>query len=108
MANTRWKKTERAIAQRLGGERVPVPGRARGSAPDIAHDWLCPEVKHRKSIPLWLLQAVSQAQAAARGDQLPVVVVHQHGARHADNLVILKMSDFVDNFGPCPSGEREG
>jgi hypothetical protein len=32
-----WKRTERSIATRLGGQRVPVSGRARRDAPDIAH-----------------------------------------------------------------------
>ena len=66
--------------------------------PDIRHDWLCPEVKHRREIPKWLHEAIAQARAAARGDQLPIVVLHQHGAAHAGDLVVMRLSDFCDNF----------
>jgi len=47
MADKRWKATERRIAALLGGRRVPVSGRGRGNAPDIAHPWLALEVKDR-------------------------------------------------------------
>jgi len=92
-----WKATERAIATRLGGERVPVSG--RGDGPDVAHDWLSVEVKHRKTLPLWLKGAMAQAVAAARGDQLPVAVLHEAGAKHENDLVLLRLRDFIDWFG---------
>ena len=93
-----WKKTERQVDSIIGGCRIPVMGRARGDTPDIRHDWLCPEVKHRKTIPFWLVDALTQARAAAREDQLPIAVLHQHGWRHTDDLVVLRMSDFVAYF----------
>ena len=37
MADRAWKATERAIAARLGGRRVPITGRQRGDVPDVAH-----------------------------------------------------------------------
>lgn len=46
-----WKRVERAIAAAVGGERVPVTGRQRGSAPDVSHASLAIEVKHRKKLP---------------------------------------------------------
>ncbi len=39
MPDKRWKATERRVAALLGGRRVPVSGRGRGDAPDIAHPW---------------------------------------------------------------------
>ena len=48
---TAWKRTERRIAAGLAGVRVPVTGRARGDAPDIPHDRLALEVKHRAALP---------------------------------------------------------
>ncbi len=105
---TNWKRTERKIAAMLGGERVPVTGRQRGDTPDIRHEWLCPEVKHRRALPQWLLEALAQAKAAATPDQLSIAVLHQHGARHAEDLVVMRLADFIDRFGvegtPCLRG----
>src|SRR3712207_647731 len=92
---TAWKATERRIADRLGGQRVPVTGRARGDVPDIAHPRLAVEVKHRKTLPAWLHQAMAQATAAARPDQVPVAVLHQHGRRYDDALCLLRLADLA-------------
>ena len=99
MADRAWKATERAIAARLGGIRVPVSGRQRGDVPDIAHPWLSIEVKHRKTLPAWIHGAMNQARAAARSDQLPVAIVHESGRRHASDLVVIRLGDFYDWFG---------
>lgn len=91
-----WKAVERAVAEILGGERVPVTGRARGSAPDIAHESLAIEVKHRKAMPAWLLDAMAQAVASKRApEQLPIVVLHPKGARYVDSLVIVRLGDLA-------------
>lgn len=74
MSEKSWKRTERKVAQLLGGERVPVNGRIRGSAPDIAHETLSLEVKSRRSIPRWIEDALQQATASSRGGKLPVAV----------------------------------
>jgi len=100
MSDRSWKRSERRVAAILGGERVPVSGRARGDVPDVAHPWLCPEIKHRKSLPAWILDAMSQARAAARDGQLPIVVLHEAGRRHDDNLVLVRLGDFREWFGP--------
>lgn len=92
-----WKRTERAIAKRMGGRRVPVSGRA--GQPDIAHPWLSVEVKHRRRLPQWLLQAVRQAEQAARPGQLPIAVLHQHGQRYGDSLVVLRLKAFEEWHG---------
>ena len=99
MTEASWKRTERLVASALGGERVPVTGRARGDAPDVAHDWLSIEVKHRKALPAWLQDAISQAVAAAGISQLPIVVLHACGQRHGNDLVVLRLADFQDWFG---------
>ena len=69
-------------------------------AGSVAHDWLSIEVKHRRALPVWLCDAMVQAVAANRGnDKLPVVVLHQKGRRHDDDLVVLRLKDFVEWFG---------
>lgn len=99
MADKTWKACERAIASLLGGERNPVSGRQRGDKADIRHEWLSPEVKHRDKLPAWLFDALAQAEASKRGDQLPIVILHESGQRYSDSLVVLRLSDFVDHFG---------
>ena len=95
-----WKHVERKIAALLGGERVPITGRQRGSAPDIEHPWLSLEVKHRTSLPSWLLDAHDQAVKSKRSEShLPVVVIHPKGKRYEESLVVLNFADFVEWFG---------
>jgi hypothetical protein len=99
MADKTWKAVERQIARRLGGQRVPITGRARGSAPDVDHPWLSIEVKHRKRLPQWLLDALDQARAAANDQQLPIAVLHENGRRFSDAIVVMRLADFEDWFG---------
>ena len=93
---TAWKNTERKIAKRLGGERVPITGRQRGDVPDVKHDIYSLEIKHRKELPKWIHDAMNQAKAAVRGAQVPVVVLHEAGRRHDDDYVIFRLSDVCD------------
>jgi len=101
MTDKRWKATERRIAALLGGRRVPVSGRGRGDAPDIAHPWLSLEVKDRATLPAWLLDALDQAEGAAIPAQLPAAVLHRAGDRHDAALVVLRLSDFAAWFDPA-------
>ena len=101
-ADKNWKRAEREIARRIGGERVPITGRTRGSAPDIAHPWLSVECKQRRRLPEWIRDAMSQAKASARGDQLPVAILHESGSPYSSALVVLELHAFVDHFGEVP------
>lgn len=89
-----WKRTERAVARQLGGRRVPVTGRARGDVPDVEHDLLAIEVKHWARLPTRVVQALEQAEAAARSEQLPVAVIHGAGERMDKALVVMRLEDF--------------
>jgi len=95
MTDKTWKAAERAIARVLAGVRVGPTGEA---TPDVESDWLSVEVKTRKRLPDWLLEAMQQAHANRRGDRLAVVILHQVGARHDDDLVLLRLADFRDHF----------
>jgi len=90
MGDKLWKQTERAIAKRLGGERVGPSGQA---TVDLLTSRLAIEVKTRKALPRWLLDAMGQAAAAADG-RLPILVLHQVGQKHDGDLVIMRLSDF--------------
>ena len=91
-----WKATERAVASILGGQRAGP----RGAHPDVEHAWLAVEVKHRDKVPDWLKEAMAQAVRNSPGaSHLPVVVLHESGQRHGEDLVIIRLSDFVDWLG---------
>lgn len=91
-----WKATERRVARRLGGQRTGNRGIA---APDVTTTWASVEVKHRATLPAWLLAAMRQAEGAAIFGQLPVVVLHQLGERSDKDLVVLRLGDFLEWFG---------
>lgn len=106
MADKSWKRAERAIASVLGGKRVPVSGRARGDAPDVAHDRLSIEVKHRKALPGWIADALAQAEAAAVSGKLPAVILHQSGQRYVESLAVLRLRDLVILLEHGAAGDR--
>lgn len=95
MPDKPWKVAERRVAEILGGERVPINGRIRGSAPDIEHPALSLEVKSRKSVPVWLTQALEQATASSRDGKLPVSVIHVAGKPYADAVCIIRLQDLA-------------
>lgn len=109
MADKTWKATERAIARRLGGQRVGNRGR---NTEDVSHDWLSVEVKTRAALPGWLGDAMRQAIVNAPVGKLPVVVLHQVGSRHDDDLAVLALGEFCEWFGALGEiaqiGELEG
>ncbi len=78
VAEASWKRRERQVARLLGGERQPNSGRRWADV--IAGAWAV-EVKSRRGLPRWLLQAMAQAEDAAKETgRLPLVVlVHAPG-----------------------------
>jgi hypothetical protein len=73
MSEPRWKRHERLIARALGGERLPNIGRR---APDVLSPSWAIEVKTRRSLPRWLLEAIAQAEEGARATgRLPLLVL---------------------------------
>lgn len=96
MADKLWKQAERRVAKLLGGQRVPVTGRQRGSSPDISHPTLSLEVKHRENFPAWLLDALDQASESIVSDsQIPLAVLHQKGMKYEDCLAVMRLSDLA-------------
>lgn len=103
-----WKKVERAVAKKLGGERIPVTGRIRGSAPDIAHPVYAVEVKHRKCLPSWIRTAMAQAEASKRPPQrVAIAVLHECSTRHDSDIVLMSLRDFVSWCGPIVAADPD-
>ena len=101
---TAWKDTERRIARLLHGERT---GNRGAATDDVQHGWLSVEVKHRRQLPSWLTAAMGQAQRNAPAGKLPIVVLHAHGARAVNDVVCVRMGDFLDWFGDDPLAAAE-
>lgn len=100
---TTWKNVERIIAKRLNGKRLGATGQATA---DVVSDWLSVEVKHRKELPGWLKDALSQARRGA-GERLPIVILHESGQRHDNDLVLLSLADFQNWFGAVSDGHPD-
>jgi len=90
------KNVERTIAQKTGGTRVGVTGKA---TPDVVNDWLSIEVKSRQRLPLWLKNAMAQAKRNAIEGTLAIVVLHEKRQRYDDDIVMMTLKDFNDWFG---------
>ncbi|MEA2573360.1 MAG: hypothetical protein QOH93_658 [Chloroflexia bacterium] len=95
-----WKRNERGQAAALGCKRNArsLQAMSAGTLADSANDWLAVESKLRASLPKFLTDAVNQASKAAKPDQLPIAVFHARGTKRMDDLVVMRLSDFVDNF----------
>ena len=106
MPDRTWKKAERKVAELVDGRRLPVSG--RGGQPDILNVRLAIEVKHRRTLPQWLLDALRQAEQAATPGQLAVVVLHQRGQRYADSLVIVRLKAFREWLGWAERVAQDG
>lgn len=78
------------------------PGQDRADVRAGDGDWLCCEIKDRASLPRWLLAGLGQARRYALGEQLPLLVLHEKGARTGDSLVVMRLSDFTAWFGGLP------
>lgn len=97
---TTWKAVERAICKLFGTERTGPLGERW---PDGISDAYAIEVKHRDSLPLWLKDAVEQAQengVLRCPEKLPIVVLHEKGGEYLQSIVIVPtVEQFLDWFG---------
>lgn len=94
-----WKEHERQTAKALGGVRS---GNRGTSAPDVASSWAVAECKERARLPQWLKGAMKQAEDAAMqytSPRLALVVLHEKGGRRADDLVMMRRSEFQAWYG---------
>lgn len=110
MTRGRWKEIERWWALTLGGRRVPVTGRQRGSAPDVEHPRYAIEVKAGKVLSDRLGLGIRQAVAAAVGtSKVPLLcITHSNGqGRAADHYVLLRLEDWMALMGDKPVEEAE-
>ena len=67
--------------------------------PDVETPNFTIEVKHRKQLPQWIEEAMRQAVRNATPDKLPLLVLHERGRHHGNDLVVVRLSDFQEWFG---------
>jgi hypothetical protein len=99
-----WKNLERKTARLLRGKR-----NARGedfsvSAADVEHPLFSVECKYRKHLPALLAQGLAQAQRYHPAKP-PLLVLKERG-KHGE-IVVLRLADFVDLFGPLNTQQEE-
>lgn len=97
----RWKRQERRVARLLNARRNPHDG---SGGPDVENTWLVAEVKDRKKLPEWLLEALDQARTKAERTRLGVVVLTSSSTPQV--LVVLHVDDFREWFVGGPPPER--
>jgi len=88
-----WKNVERRLARELGGERVGILGHE-----DVRHDRLSVEVKSRRELPRFIVNAYDQAVTNSRAGKMPLLILKEKSKRFADCLCILRLSDFQSLF----------
>ena len=93
-------EAETGIERYLGVERVAGSGRR-----DLDGGWYAVEVKERASLPLWLSDAMAQAERLARGDQVAVLVLHPLGGKHEEDLLIVRLRDGREILGRAGGGQ---
>lgn len=99
-----WKRSERRIADILGGQRVPVSGRGRGDQPDVdgvSFGGRRLAIEHKygaRLIGSRLLLALDQARAARRSPtDIAAVTVEETGHGQSNvRLILLDPQQFAD------------
>jgi hypothetical protein len=87
-----WKAFERRVAQRTGGERVPVADRR--TPLDVAHPFLGIECKYRNKISKFLKEAMEQAIEGSGGDKIPTVILGEKGSQKM--LALMRLEDVLE------------
>jgi len=101
MTEKAWKRRERRVAEVLRGQRTSLQGR---SSPDVSTSRYKVEVKTRRKLPRWIVEGLATAQRHCGESDLGLLVLHELGAHN--DLVVLRLKDFIDWFGEIKRKER--
>ncbi len=81
-----------------------MPNSGRGQ-PDVVADQFAVQVKVRETLPLWLTEAVDQAERDAAADEVPVLVLSQVSqGRRARRYVVMTFDVWRDLAGRAGGG----
>jgi len=106
-----WKAFERRVAQRTGGERIPVSDRR--TTLDVKHPYLGIECKYRKKISKFIKDAMAQAIRGSGEDLIPTVILGEYNS--SEMLALVRLPDLLnllaaalgDSSPPILVGEGE-
>jgi hypothetical protein len=106
-----WKAFERRVAQRTGGERIPVSDRR--TPLDVKHPYLGIECKYRKKISKFIKDAMAQAIRGSGEDLIPTVILGEYN--NSEMLALVRLPDLLnllaaalgDSSPPILVGEGE-
>ena len=102
-SRTKGKRVEREIARAFGSERNKSDGT---SHTDIYTDRFAIEVKARKTLPAWVLGAMDQAVADAKG-RVPIVILVQSRVGQAPRrYVLISLEDFLQTVERVPDAQQ--
>lgn len=104
MGEAYFKRNERELRKRWQGERAVHLGE---EGADGYNGWLRWELKCRKYLPQWIVNAWIQASIGRKSNELSVVVLKQKYWSWSDAFVIIKLDDFEDWFGRCPQSAHQ-
>ena len=94
----RGKRNEKALAKLMNMDRVGIFGKEDGKDSMFSAEW-----KSRKTFvgKKWMEQAAGNCPK----HKIPLVVVHVTSQRRVDDLVMVKLSDWLDLHGKLGEGE---
>lgn len=110
--SNRWKGVESAVskywprAKRRGADYKNREG-AGGKNDVVGADGWSIEIKHSKS-PYYknIVEAVNQAEKNRDNPtDIPIAVIHKHGERIADSLVVMRLETFSEFFIEQPGSQ---
>jgi len=87
-----WKAFERRVAQRTGGERIPVSDRR--TPLDVKHPYLGIECKYRKKISKFIKDAMGQAVRGSGEDLIPTVILGEYNS--SEMLALVRLPDLLN------------
>jgi hypothetical protein len=87
-----WKAFERRVAQRTGGERIPVSDRR--TPLDVKHPYLGIECKYRKKISKFIKDAMAQAIRGSGEDLIPTVILGEYN--NSEMLALVRLPDLLN------------
>jgi len=87
-----WKRFERRVAQRTGGERIPVSDRR--TPLDVKHPYLGIECKYRRKLSKFLTDAMAQAIEGSEGGLIPTVVLGEFNS--PDMMALVRLQDLLN------------
>ena len=91
MTDANWKRFERRVALRCGGNRISVSDRKTDL--DVDHPYLGIECKYRAKLPQYLKDWYAQAKRGSIDHRIPVVVMGEKS--NSDMYALLDFDDLT-------------